>query len=315
MKTGIALSGGGDKGAFTVGALNALIDRGETFDMIAGTSTGALIAPLLAIKAMKPLNAVYGNVNKSDILSNKPLYAGLITGTGFYGVGPLREIVEKTITESMYQRIMDSKVEIFICTVCLSNMQPIYWTNSETKSTSSNYDIYYWRNREEMIDAIMASCCQPVLMPNQYIHDEPYVDGGLRNFLPIDILIDNDADKITAILTTTGKRYYDSKKFKTIDTLMKTIEIFSRDVAEQDLKWAEFYNQQARAIQNAIERLVQQGVRQEIAAGIFSAFPGNYKRIINLEVIRPYKELGDGLTFDSDAMKQMIQLGYQSVNL
>ena len=44
MKRALVISGGGSKGAFAVGALKNLIrERNLTFDVVAGTSTGAAI--------------------------------------------------------------------------------------------------------------------------------------------------------------------------------------------------------------------------------------------------------------------------------
>jgi predicted acylesterase/phospholipase RssA len=50
MKRALVISGGGSKGAFAVGILQRLRILFPTlhFDMIIGTSTGALIAPLAA---------------------------------------------------------------------------------------------------------------------------------------------------------------------------------------------------------------------------------------------------------------------------
>ena len=45
---GLALEGGGAKGAFHVGALDAFFERGYRFDMIMGTSIGALNGAMVA---------------------------------------------------------------------------------------------------------------------------------------------------------------------------------------------------------------------------------------------------------------------------
>ena len=56
MIRALITSGGGAKGAFTVGALNELADMGiDQYDIISGTSTGALIAALtVAGKKRRP---------------------------------------------------------------------------------------------------------------------------------------------------------------------------------------------------------------------------------------------------------------------
>ncbi|MCK5797226.1 MAG: patatin-like phospholipase family protein, partial [Deltaproteobacteria bacterium] len=44
QRTALVVSGGGSKGAFAVGAIEVLRERGTDFDLICGTSTGSLIA-------------------------------------------------------------------------------------------------------------------------------------------------------------------------------------------------------------------------------------------------------------------------------
>ena len=67
-RTGLVISGGGSKGAFAVGVVEVLREYGYSFDMIAGTSTGALIAPLVAIDDIDTLVKLYTNVSNKDII-------------------------------------------------------------------------------------------------------------------------------------------------------------------------------------------------------------------------------------------------------
>ena len=57
----LVLAGGGARGAYEVGALSALAPalsaRGETLDIIVGTSIGALNGAFLAARAGEPLQA------------------------------------------------------------------------------------------------------------------------------------------------------------------------------------------------------------------------------------------------------------------
>ena len=68
MKTGLVLSGGGSRGAFTVGVIESLRNKGITFDFVSGTSTGSIIAPLVSIDDISSAVDNYSSVNKSDIL-------------------------------------------------------------------------------------------------------------------------------------------------------------------------------------------------------------------------------------------------------
>ncbi|MBK9226290.1 MAG: patatin-like phospholipase family protein [Ignavibacteria bacterium] len=74
----VALSGGGDKGAFSVGVLKRLSNKGESFDIISGTSTGAPIAPMLAAGEIDEIWNIYKNVAKSDVMRENDLIKAVI---------------------------------------------------------------------------------------------------------------------------------------------------------------------------------------------------------------------------------------------
>ncbi len=125
-----ALSGGGDKGAFSVGVLKRLYNKGETFDIISGTSTGALIAPMLAIGDLDEIWNIYKNVTKDDVLKENDLVSAALYKNALYDTAPLEKLIRKTITQERYESIMNSGKKIFISTVCLHNSRSTYFTNS-----------------------------------------------------------------------------------------------------------------------------------------------------------------------------------------
>ena len=69
MSRAIVISGGGSKGAFAVGVLKRLFEvyPNLDFDMIVGTSTGSLMAPLLAMKDIASLETLYSNSYLSSL--------------------------------------------------------------------------------------------------------------------------------------------------------------------------------------------------------------------------------------------------------
>ena len=315
MKTkAIVLSGGGDKGAFTVGVIKKLLEQGNNFDMIAGTSTGALISPLLAVGEIEKLKTIYTSIKKSDVLKTDNPFVRAAAGNSMYDVSPLRDLVKKNITNDVYQKIMNSNKLIFISTVSLNNSQITYFTNSTSIKGNSKYDVVQWKNRNELIECIMASSVQPVLMPPEIINGNNFVDGGLKEFIPVDIAIDAGASDIVCVVTTRDKRYYDSNSFRLItDILLKTIEIFSNDVSANDLRIAKIYNEGIKYINECKERIQRSsGLAYEQIEVLFTSAKNPFynKRILELKIIRPVRELGSGLDFDTAKMNQMYADGY-----
>lgn len=310
----VALSGGGDKGAFTVGVLKRLYNKGERFDIIAGTSTGALIAPLAAIDEIDLLWSIYENVKKKDVLSEMKPVTELITGTSLYDVRPLEKMIRKTITDEMYLRVMNSGKKIFISTVCLQNQRLTYFTNSDLPG-NKHYDVLRWKDREQFIMAIVASCIQPVIMPPVSISRLQYIDGGIRNFLPADVTIDAGAENITAILTLPdNERPFDADVLGNMkDILLRTIDIFSNEVFTNDIRITELYSKGASFVEELRERVKRNtGLTDDQIDVIFTSAGNPFfgKREIGLRIIRPQRNLGDGLSFSN--MKEMLELGYDT---
>ncbi len=319
MENGLALSGGGSKGAFTVGVLKKLLRLGETFDLLSGTSTGSLIVPLIATGEIELLERIYTSVEDKDILikfSDAELALRILTNDSLYEISPLVNLIRKTIDNERYNRIMASGKKIFLSTVCLQNGKTTYFTNADIPG-SGKYNISKWKNRDEFIRCIAASCVQPVLMPPVDIGGLKFVDGGVREYVPTDILIDAGAESITAILTTPGESYFDSTNFNNVkDILLKTIEIFSNDVSDNDVRIASLYNKGITYIAECKERIQRNtGMTDDVIENLFTSATNPFfgKRKLDLKIIRPKKNLGDGLDFNKRTMSEQLAYGFDIV--
>lgn len=310
----VALSGGGDKGAFSVGVLKRLYAKGESFDIISGTSTGALIAPLLATSELDELWNIYKSARKEDILKENDLLNAALSGKSLYDTAPLEALIKRVITQEKYTRIMSSGKKIFLSTVCLQNQRSTYFTNTDLPGTR-NYDMIKWKDRDHFMKAILASTVQPVIMPPVLINRLQYVDGGVRNFLPADVTVDAGATEITAILTTpSNERAFDVSLLTNMkDILLRTIDIFSNEVAANDLQLTEIYTKGASFV-NELRNRVQRntGLADEQMDVVFTSANNPFfgKRKISLRIIRPPRNLGSGLNFTN--MEEMLALGYDT---
>jgi hypothetical protein len=101
-KLGIALSGGGGKGAYEVGALRVLRAAGVRPDVIAGTSVGAINAALLCLDDMEVAAGFWSTISFWQVarvgianLAALPLvFFSLITAGGSDGIdGPMRRMI------------------------------------------------------------------------------------------------------------------------------------------------------------------------------------------------------------------------------
>lgn len=311
----VALSGGGDKGAYTVGALKKLYESGYRYEHIAGTSTGALIAPLLATGQLGLLEQIYTSVEFNDILGKNDWALRIISEGAYYDVTPLRNLVKRHITNEVYEQLISTDTpDIYLASVCMNNKALVYFTTSKKLESSTKYDVVRISDRTELIKAIMASSVQPLFMPVEHIKGQSFADGGIKEFTPIDVLIDQGSDHITAIVTTPeNSRYYQANTFTDpIEVAKKTVEIMTEEIATNDLKGAETVNKGIKYINSIRERLERAGVAGDIILPALTSEHDPFwgKRLIDFKIIRPLKWLSDGLTFDKKEMKRMFEKGY-----
>ncbi|SEG87737.1 NTE family protein [Nonomuraea solani] len=164
------LGGGGVLGAHEVGMLQALDEAGVRPDLVVGTSVGALNGALIAAapdEAVERLTALW----RSDVV--RTAFAGswvarlstlARTGTHLHPVGPLRALLAETVR---IQRIEELEVP-FQCVAASIERAAAHWFTSGP-----------------LVDAVLASCAVPGLLPPVVIGGEHFYDGGLVHSIPI----------------------------------------------------------------------------------------------------------------------------------
>lgn len=68
-KRALTLCGGGAKGAYEIGAVRALYELGETFDIITGTSIGALTGAMLVQGDAEQLNRLWEGLSIRSVMT------------------------------------------------------------------------------------------------------------------------------------------------------------------------------------------------------------------------------------------------------
>lgn len=186
MTNGFVLGGGGSLGAFSVGVLRWLVvDKGIRPDVVTGTSTGALAAVLAATGEAGLLSDLYTNVQTRDVLHRSLVGdAGLILHGYVNSVEPLRELIDTYFTPRRLQKIRDRGVQLRIASTNMQTGAVEYGTQADSL--------------ERLKTFVLASACQPALMPTIQIGSHDYLDGGIMQMLPVQAALDAGATKIYA---------------------------------------------------------------------------------------------------------------------
>ena len=235
-KIGLALEGGGGKGAYHIGAYTALKELGYKFDMIAGTSIGSLNAAMIVqgdLELAKELwfksdSELIGlsqdlvkfsknfKITKENIKNSFDEIKKIIENKGL-DTNKYKETVKKYINED---KIRKSKINYGLVTVRIRDLKPLELTINEIEEG-------------KLTEYILASSYFPLFKMNKIIDNSYYVDGGISNNLPITLLEKNDCKKIFAIkidgIGNTKKQLYDNTEIITLSPTKDTGRILFFD--------------------------------------------------------------------------------------
>lgn len=306
-KRALVLSGGGAKGAFAAGAIKYLmIELGLSFDIVVGTSTGALIAPLVAIKDISNLVNLYENVENQDILKDKPDLFAFLFSDSLNESAPLKNLIYRFLgNRERYKSLVDSPIEIF---VTLVNMQ----------SGEIEYGNQHRDKKEVFLKKILASASIPVMMPPVWIGKYQYVDGGVKEIAPLSKVIDEGATHIISIILSPDKIYrrpINKIYTNSMDILKRTLELLTDEIVDNDLKMVALYSKAIHNLnqirKNARQRL---GLTDSEIRKLFTGLENPFRDKITIEIttIRPDEELMESsLNFNPDQMREMVDKGYK----
>ncbi len=238
QKTGIALAGGGAKGAYQIGALKALLELNINYDYVAGTSIGALNAAAYVLKdyekyslrwsnmdfSYKNENYKQLNISKfklSEILNNIEEFEREYLNTE--GINP-EEVINMLKNVIDEDSVRDSKINLGITTYCLTDKKPLNLFIEDIPIGM-------------LPEFIFASCNLPVFTP-RLINGKHYLDGGVFNSLPVNMLIEKGCKTIITIRLK--NEFYDFSKYGNIKIIDIAPDEFLSETLSADqerIKW------------------------------------------------------------------------------
>lgn len=180
----LALSGGGEDGAFGAGALTGWSQTGTRpdFDVVTGVSTGALIAPMafLGADSDDALTHMFLDHDASDIMRFRWLTA--VSGDGIYDTSPLADLIASYTPDAVLDEIAkkhDAGGRLFVVTSNLGTSDAVVWNMGEI-AKAGLYNLFR--------SVTLASGALPGLFPPVKIRfidageqvTETHVDGGVQ---------------------------------------------------------------------------------------------------------------------------------------
>lgn len=182
----LAISGGGDSGAFSAGLLNGWTAAGTRpeFRAVTGVSTGALIAPFafLGPSYDHVLTTVYTESSSQDIFKRRNLISAFF-GDALSDTTPLYRLVSRYVDQPLLDAIAAEYAKgrvLLIGTANLDTQEPVIWNMTAIAASKDPHAIELFRK------IMVASAAIPGVFPPVMFdvtvdgvhYQEMHVDGG-----------------------------------------------------------------------------------------------------------------------------------------
>lgn len=199
---GLVLEGGGAKGAYQIGVWKALKEYGVKIKGVSGVSVGALNGALICMDDLKAAQDIWENISYSKVMNvnneeMEKLIDGkfseidlaeltkqstkVLTDRGL-DVAPLKKWIEELVDED---KIRESPMEFMLGTFSLSRFKELEINAKEVEPGL-------------LKDFLLASSYFPAFKKEK-LHGEKFVDGGILNNVPVDMLIKRGYKEIIVV--------------------------------------------------------------------------------------------------------------------
>lgn len=226
--TGLVLPGGGARGAFQVGVLKAiaeLVPKGtpNPFDVISGTSAGAVNSVVLASKAQRfrvavaeldrvwrdfRCEQVFRTDNWTMLKSSLHWMASIVLGGFLVGTpkslldnAPLRALLSRNVRFPRIQHAIESGWLDAVAVTAAS-----YETARSTSFFEGSRRHNGWSRTRRVgiagqlhLDHLMASIAVPMIFPPQLVNGGYFGDGAMRQATPLSPAVHLGADRILVV--------------------------------------------------------------------------------------------------------------------
>jgi predicted acylesterase/phospholipase RssA len=182
----LAVSGGGEDGAFGAGLLNGwtLAGNRPTFSLVTGVSTGALTAPFafLGPDWDDALRSVYTEITIRDVAERRSIFAA-VTNDGMADTLPLLRTIARYLDARMLAALAAGYREgrlLLVATTNLDAQRPVVW-NIGAMAESGHPQALDLIRRLLLASASIPGAFPPVMIDvtlDGQPHQEMHVDGG-----------------------------------------------------------------------------------------------------------------------------------------
>jgi predicted patatin/cPLA2 family phospholipase len=294
----LAISGGGDNGAYGAGMLCGWTEKGNRpqFKAVTGISTGALIAPFAFIGAKYDfvLKKVYTEISPDDILEHRNVFSALFDDA-LADNEPLRQLIQQYITQDFLHEITQEYQKgrlLLVSTTNLDARRAVIWNMGKIAASATPQSLKLFQ------DILLASAAIPGAFPPAMVdveaqgqhYQEMHVDGGAM----AQVFLYPPALKLGEM----------SKQKKVV----RERNLYVIRNARLDPQWAEV----ERSTMTIAGRAIQSLIQTQSIGDLYQIYTETQRDGINFNLAyipktfnAPHNE-----EFDTQYMRQLFQIGY-----
>lgn len=237
MKLGLAMSGGGIKGAAHIGVIQALQEENIKVDIVGGTSIGSIVAALYAMEYTPSEMLKLFNYFSKLIFKNSTMYTDpkgkkslSIKAGGIYSGENIAYAIEEAGKYKNIKKLRDLKIPIVIPAVDLRDSEKYVFTNMDKINDK-------YLNKADVSIAVRASSSYPAIFAPCIYNKHKFVDGGILDNIPVEEVKNIGADKVIAVRFKLNKT---SRTTGLRSTLNKSIDIMFSKIEGEIVKKADY---------------------------------------------------------------------------
>lgn len=304
----IVLSGGGSKGAYQIGVWKALRKLKIDYDIVTGTSVGALNGAFMVQNEYKKAIRLWEKISMKSLFGNHidtpknnketlKIYGNSFFKNGGMDVSKLQHLIMNHIN---YDKFYQSSIDFGLVTINISNRKAVQLKKNKIP-------------KSKLGDYLMASAsCYPAFQLKE-INGAKFIDGGMFDNLPINLAIELGAEEIIAVdLAAPGIKQKPTKKVKITkikpNNKLTNFLNFNVEGSKRNIKFG--YNDTLKVFHKLF------GKKFTFKKRGFQKANEEYKNIFfhNLNIILKHKEISkilklEHLNFHSLLLKTCEQIG------
>ena len=171
FETAFVLGGGGAWGAYEVGMLRALLEADIVPDIVLGTSVGAINGAAFAaepgLECVDRLEKVWTELDSGGVFEGS-----ILTRIGTAVRSRTHLYTNETLKRMLVEALGEPRIEeLAIPFQCVA--------------ASIEHATDHWFTEGPVVEAVLASCAVPGLLPPVEIDGEHFLDGGLVDSVPL----------------------------------------------------------------------------------------------------------------------------------